>query len=68
MVLVKIASDRKDEKNNPYTDLYLCWSYGDKTYHVRVRPVFSCDIKTLMSQALEVDSLSNLSKYVGSLS
>lgn len=64
MKLLKTPSDRKDPKNNPYIDLYLGWKHDGKTYCVRVRPVFACDNRKLLSEAITFEGFEELEKYL----
>lgn len=45
----KVLKDGKE-----YVDLYLKWTYDEKEYLVRVRPVFACDYDKLMASAKDM--------------
>lgn len=44
-------SERLDKDGKPYNDLYLCWTYEDKKYKVRIKPQFFADLDKLYALA-----------------
>lgn len=62
MKLIAKKCLRKGFEN--YYDMYLCWSYKNRVYAVRVRPQFACDNKVLLANAEVIDNAEPLDKYV----
>lgn len=44
-------SERLDKDGKPYNDLYLCWTFEDKKYKVRIKPQFYADLDKLYALA-----------------
>lgn len=64
MKLFKQDSERLNNKGEAYIDLYLAWTYENKTYLVRVFPSFHKDYKLLASTAFRVPKGEAIEKYL----
>lgn len=65
--MVKFYKQEVERNGTKYVDLYAVWDYNDKTYFVRVRPVFGRDNDKLMAIALPVPEGEPLEKYIQAL-
>lgn len=54
----------KVKRANDYTDFYLGWTFNNKKYFVRVRPVFPVDLDKFFAIAINVEDGDNLDKYL----
>lgn len=64
MRLIQQKSERCDKDGKPYTDFYLSWSHGDKSYLVRVFPSFARDYKLFVANAEKVPQGESIEKYL----
>jgi len=51
---MELLKQKVRKNNKDYEDLILVYEFNKKTYSVRVKPVFGCDYRLLMSHAKEV--------------
>lgn len=52
---LKIVKEQVQREGKSYLNFYLCWSYNDKEYKVRIRSVFPNDFDKLFAISQSVD-------------
>lgn len=50
--------------NHYYIDIYVAWSFNNKTYYVRLKPVFGRDFNKLVAIAQEIPVGEPVCKYI----
>lgn len=61
---IKVLKQRVHKNDRVFIDLYISWVYGQKTYFVRLKPVFGRDYDKLVSIAQEVPENELVEKYI----
>lgn len=61
---MKVLKQNVERDGKKYVDLYGAWTYENKTYCVRIRPVFGKDNDKLMSIATPVPQGEQVEKYI----
>lgn len=59
--LIKQTSIRNDKE---YVNLYLCWTYQNKVYAVRIKPTFNKDFDKLVASAQNIPTGEDVEKYI----